>query len=82
GHMFGIRHCTKYECVMSGTNHLGETDRRPLDACPECMAKICWMTKTKPVDRYRKLADFSRKNNLKVEAAEFDQKGRRAMNKL
>ncbi|MCA1590089.1 MAG: archaemetzincin, partial [Acidobacteria bacterium] len=34
GHMFGIRHCTKYECVMSGTNHLGETDRRPLDACP------------------------------------------------
>jgi archaemetzincin len=42
GHMFSIRHCTKYECVMSGTNHLAETDRRPIDACPECTAKILW----------------------------------------
>src|SRR5262249_45006490 len=38
GHMFSMHHCTKYECVMSGTNHLGETDSRPIDACPECMA--------------------------------------------
>ncbi|MEP6704611.1 MAG: archaemetzincin, partial [Acidobacteriota bacterium] len=22
GHMFSMRHCTKYECLMSGTNHL------------------------------------------------------------
>ena len=35
GHMFSMRHCTKYECVMSGTNHLGETDSSPIDACPE-----------------------------------------------
>ena len=35
GHMFSMRHCTKYECLMSGTNHLNETDRRPIDACPE-----------------------------------------------
>ncbi|HEX6125083.1 MAG TPA: archaemetzincin, partial [Pyrinomonadaceae bacterium] len=34
GHMFSMRHCTKYECLMSGTNHLGETDRRPHDTCP------------------------------------------------
>lgn len=40
GHMFSMRHCTKYECLMSGTNNLQETDRRPLDVCPECMAKI------------------------------------------
>ncbi|QYO63364.1 archaemetzincin [Leptolyngbya sp. 7M] len=38
GHMFSMKHCTKYECLMSGTNHLAETDRRPLDNCPECMA--------------------------------------------
>ena len=31
GHMFSMRHCTKYECLMSGTNHMGETDRRPLE---------------------------------------------------
>ena len=58
GHMFSMRHCTKYECLMSGTNHLDETDRRPLDVCPECMAKIAWALGYDPVDRYKELAAF------------------------
>jgi archaemetzincin len=58
GHMFSMLHCTKYECLMSGTNHLGETDRRPLDVCPECMAKIAWAFDYEPSKRYRNLADF------------------------
>jgi archaemetzincin len=74
GHMFSMRHCAKYECVMSGTNHLGETDSRPIDACPECMAKICWLSKTSPVERYERLAEFCRKNGLKDEAVEFTRK--------
>ena len=73
-HMFGFKHCTKYECVMSGTNSLAETDRRPIDACPECMAKICWMTHTKPEERYEKLAAFCRKYGLAKEADEFKNK--------
>ncbi len=74
GHMFSMRHCTKYECVMSGTNHLGETDRRPIDACPECMAKIAWMNKEKPLDRYERLAAFARKYRLSEEAGDFEKK--------
>ncbi|MEO5858891.1 MAG: archaemetzincin [Pyrinomonadaceae bacterium] len=74
GHMFSMRHCTKYECVMSGSNHLGETDRRPIDACPECMAKIAWMNKEKPLDRYKRLAAFARKYRLTDEAADFKTK--------
>ena len=74
GHMFSMRHCTKYECVMSGTNHLGETDSRPIDACPECMAKICWLTDTKPKERYERLAAFCRKNGMAKEAEKFDRK--------
>ena len=58
GHMFTMYHCTKYECLMSGTNHLDETDRRPLDVCPECMAKIAWAFKYEPTTRYRNLARF------------------------
>ncbi|MGI8813269.1 MAG: archaemetzincin [Pyrinomonadaceae bacterium] len=58
GHMFSMLHCTKYECLMSGTNHLAETDRRPLDVCPECMAKIAWALGYDPVDRYKNLAAF------------------------
>ena len=58
GHMFSIRHCTKYECVMCGSNHIGETDRRPVEVCPECMAKICWATAAHPLERYEKLTAF------------------------
>ena len=64
GHMFSMPHCTKYECNLSGTNHLGETDSRGLDVCPECMAKICWGMKYDPLQRYEKLAEFCRVNQL------------------
>lgn len=74
GHMFSMRHCTKYECVMSGTNHIGETDRRPIDACPECTAKVCWLSDIDIVARYKKLAEFCRKNSLLKEAREFERK--------
>ncbi len=74
GHMFSMRHCTKYECVMSGTNHIGETDRRTVDACPECTAKVCWLSDIDIVARYKKLAEFCRKNSLLKEAREFERK--------
>jgi len=74
GHMFSMRHCTKYECVMSGSNHLDETDRRPIDACPECMAKICWMNNERPLDRFKRLVAFAKKYRLTHEAADFQKK--------
>ncbi|MEQ1763607.1 MAG: archaemetzincin [Pyrinomonadaceae bacterium] len=74
GHMFSMRHCTKFECVMSGSNHIGETDRRPIDACSECMAKIACMNKEKPLDRYKRLAAFARKYRLTAETADFEKK--------
>uniref|UniRef100_A0A3Q0QS47 Archaemetzincin-2 n=1 Tax=Amphilophus citrinellus TaxID=61819 RepID=A0A3Q0QS47_AMPCI len=40
GHMFGIRHCQWLSCVMQGSNHLEESDRRPLDFCPICLRKL------------------------------------------
>lgn len=76
GHMFSMRHCTKYECVMSGTNHLGETDRRPLDACPECTAKICWLSNTDQRARYEKLAELVKAADLNTEASHFLRKAR------
>lgn len=61
GHMFSMRHCIKYECLMSGTNHLDETDRRPMDTCPECTMKIAWATGYPTAVRYKNLAEFWRK---------------------
>jgi len=69
GHMFSMKHCIKYECLMSGTNHLAETDRRPLDNCPECMAKLAWAMNYDPVERYRKLAAFWQENGRPEEAS-------------
>ena len=67
GHMFSMRHCTKYECLMSGTNHLAETDRRPLDTCPECTMKIAWAMNYAPAERYKNLAEFWRKQGRPAE---------------
>lgn len=67
GHMFSMKHCTKYECLMSGTNHVLETDRRPLDNCPECVAKLSWAMNYDPVERYERLADFWKKQGWPAE---------------
>ncbi len=74
GHMFGMRHCTKYECVMSGTNNLSETDRRPIDTCPECTAKISWYSKISLAERYKRLAEYCRRIGLSSESKEFEAK--------
>jgi archaemetzincin len=34
GHLLGIRHCVFALCLMNGSNHLGEGERRPLQLCP------------------------------------------------
>ncbi|MBV9959832.1 MAG: hypothetical protein JO360_15510, partial [Acidobacteria bacterium] len=72
GHMFSIEHCIKYECDMNGTNSLSETDRHPLDVCPECMAKICWATGTDPALRYERLAEFCSAQGFAAEERYFE----------
>lgn len=76
GHMFSLAHCTKYECVMNGTNSLNESDRRPLDACAECMAKLCWAAGVDPRERYARLADFCAEHDLPYERRFFDDSAR------
>jgi len=39
GHMFGLAHCIYFNCLMNGSNHLAESDRRPLHLCPVCPAQ-------------------------------------------
>lgn len=72
GHMFSIRHCTHFQCAMNGSNSLYEVDRHPLDACPECMAKICWATGCDPRKRYEQLAKFFARHGLDAERQSFE----------
>lgn len=78
GHMFSIQHCILYECNMCGSNHRGESDRRPIALCPHCLAKLCWATKTDPEKRFEKLIAFCKANGLKPEQ-EFYEKSLAAL---
>lgn len=69
GHMFGMLHCTAWECNLCGCNSREEADRHPLWCCPECMPKICMATGAEPIARYRSLSVFCSTNGLKAEAA-------------
>lgn len=70
-HMFSLRHCTAYECVMNGANSLDESDRGPLWLCPECLAKVLWATGQDPSSRFERLAAFAEAHGLTREAAFF-----------
>ncbi len=69
GHMFSIQHCTKYECNMCGSNSLEESDRQPVEVCPECLAKICFATGVDAKKRFQSLAEFCQQNKLEKQAA-------------
>jgi len=64
GHMFSMAHCTLYNCAMAGVNHLAESDRRPLEVCPHCLAKLWYATKVDPGKRFGELAAFCHRNGL------------------
>jgi archaemetzincin len=78
GHMFTMHHCIKYECNMCGSNHLPESDSRPVWLCPECVAKVCYATTVNPVERYKKLAEFCKEHGFKTEQ-EFYEKSAKAL---
>jgi len=59
-HMFGLAHCIYFDCVMNGSNHLGESDRRPLHLCPVCLRKLQWSIGFEVVKRYEALRQFYR----------------------
>lgn len=68
GHMFGLAHCTFFNCLMNGSNHLSESDRRPLHLCPVCLRKLQWSIGFDVVERYRALERATRANGFVDEA--------------
>lgn len=58
GHIFGFRHCVDYECLMNGSNHMDETDRKPVCLCPLDLLKVTQGMGIDEIYRFQKLADF------------------------
>lgn len=69
GHMLGISHCTAYECGMNGSNHREESDRHPLEFCPECQAKVWWSCRVNPVARCQQLSRLADADGFTSDAA-------------
>jgi archaemetzincin len=67
-HMFGLAHCTFFNCLMNGSNHLAESDRRPLHLCPVCLRKLQWSVGFDVLERYRAMEGVARANGFADEA--------------
>ena len=59
-HMFSLAHCTYFKCVMNGSNHLQESDSRPLSLCPVCLRKLQSSIRFDLAARYHRLKQFYR----------------------
>ena len=74
GHMFGMQHCIFYNCVMNGSNHLEESDRRSSHLCPVCLRKLHHAVGFDVVARYRALQRLYRSWGLSDEARWVDRR--------
>ncbi|NLI75882.1 MAG: hypothetical protein GX442_05495 [Candidatus Riflebacteria bacterium] len=74
GHMFGLLHCVFFECVMNGSNHLGESDARPMFLCPVCLRKLQHAAGFDIRARYVALAGFYKQVGFTSEADWIDRR--------
>jgi archaemetzincin len=68
GHMFGIKHCIYYHCLMNGSNSLAEGDAAPLHLCPVCLRKLHQSVGFEILERERLLAIAFEEAGLTSEA--------------
>lgn len=58
GHIFGLKHCVFYDCLMNGANHLEEFDKRTMHLCPVCLRKLHSSVRFGVVGRASALCDL------------------------
>ncbi len=57
-HMFFLKHCIFFRCLMNGSNHLEESDARPQHLCPVCLRKLQHVIGFDVRKRYKDLLKF------------------------
>lgn len=67
-HMFGLQHCVFFHCLENGSNHLPESDARPLRFCPVCLRKLQFSAGFDVADWYRRLLRFHQQAGFDDEA--------------
>lgn len=71
-HMFGLYHCIYYQCCMNGSNHLKESDSRPIHLCPVCLRKLYYSIGFDIITRYHELSKFYEKSGFGNEVRWLD----------
>lgn len=74
GHMFGLQHCIHFRCLLNGSNHLGESDSRPMHLCPVCLRKLQYAVGLDVPARYRDLLRFYKEGGFDDEARWMEQR--------
>ena len=72
GHLFGMRHCTEWLCLMNGCNSLEELDRHPLWLCPDCLMKLSVASGADKEKHCRGLAGFCKERGLSKETEFYE----------
>jgi archaemetzincin len=67
-HMLGLLHCIYYHCLMNGSNHIEESDGRPMHLCPVCLRKLYHSIDFDIPKRYAGLIRFYKNAGLYHEA--------------
>lgn len=73
-HILGMQHCIYYRCLMNGSNHLQESDARPLHLCPVDLRKLHFSTGFAAATRYRRLRAFAAEAGFAEEARWLDER--------
>jgi len=69
GHLFGLKHCIYYVCLMNGANNQKEMDRQKLYLCPVCLRKLYSTFKFNVEDLYEKFMNLCQEYELEEERA-------------
>jgi archaemetzincin len=72
GHILGMAHCIAFSCLMNGSNHQQERDRRPLHLCPVCLRKLCWNLQVEPVAYLMNLKTLCQQRHLDLETGWYE----------
>ena len=57
GHIFGMKHCTYYKCIMNGSNYLEESNKKPWYLWWICLRKLYKIIGFDLLKRYQSLAE-------------------------
>ena len=70
-HMFGIKHCIYFSCLLNGSNHAEEAINRPTFLCPSCLRKLHFMVNFDIGERYENMLLFW--ENISQEGSAFNE---------